>query len=600
MTQTINLAESSPSEQVVINATSSSSWADAVSGNIDLNGDGFKDALFLVPNADYSAGGGEVFIVDGNNTLPGSIAFNNIAKFGDSIQINSGSGYNLCSISGLGNINNGKYDSFIVGFYQQSSLAAYVYYGNSTMKSGDVEPNIYVYSGYNNYASCYAVSSAGYFNNNTIPGLMVGVPGSSKAFVVFGSSSFSQSVYLTSLGTKGVTIIGASGSRTGASVANIGDFNDDGVDDIFVGATAANNYYGGGYAIWGGKNLPSTITISSLGNYGITFVGESQFSNCGFASTGIGDFNGDGVSDFALTCSGSYTIYLVLGSASLASTINLGSASGVITFTGSVSQCSGGYSISGNFDFNNDGLKDLLIGCVFNYIDLVSASVVIFGSASFPSSLDISSNLGNYGVYLNGYGATLSVIGTSVSAAGKITDSEYDSVIVTTYYGQNADNPLNITASIVYGGPASTSTPTTMPVSVGTPSLMPTSAALSPSLSPTNHPTMVPTTANTHVPTATPVIVPTLIPTPSPTSNITTDSDSNSQNGLAVSTIIGLSVGLIGGVFVIAAICYFAYPSLMKYISSIDTTAADAANNDIAMNVMHKVGGEVVDKVVDA
>ena len=69
-------------------------------------------------------------------------------------------GYTSCSISGLSSINNYKYDNFIVGF-SQSNYVAVIYFGNSTIQSRNVVPNIYVYSSIYSTNNCNSVGGAG-------------------------------------------------------------------------------------------------------------------------------------------------------------------------------------------------------------------------------------------------------------------------------------------------------------------------------------------------------------------------------------------------------------------------------------------------------
>ena len=597
MTQTINLAELSSSQQVVINTTSAIGQVGAVSGNVDINGDGFKDSILLAP---YSSGAVQSsYIIYGNTSLPASIALNNLSNCGSSIQMESG--HNFCSINGMKSINKDKYDDFIIGVSGSSNYAAYVYYGNSTIKSGNVEPGITIYSGLYNPDTCYAVSGAGDFNKDGVNDFIIGAQYTNQAFVIFGNSSLPKEISLSGFGAKeGILLVGATDSYFGSSVANIGDFNNDGIDDVFVGALSLNSGYGGGYVVFGGTNLPSTISSLSLSTYGKKFIGATQFGNCGYSSSAAGDFNGDGIDDFLVggysysSSSYSGTVYLVYGGSTSHSTVSLGTGSGIVTFNGGGSTWQCGSSVSGGFDFNNDGLSDIIIGCsqANNYQGL---AIIIYGSTSFPSSLNLA-DIGDYGVYLSGGSQSISV-GFSVSAAGKMTNSQYDSVAVTTFYGNT-----EATVSIVYGDSVSStsSAPTMMPTSAAVteyPSMTPTSTAVT-----THSPTILSTSAPTETPVALPTHEPTLIPTFAPTSNITINSDSSSESGLSVGAVVGLSVGLIGGTAVLTGIGYFAYPYLKDIITSMAHTSAESSvtNTEFAMNALHDVAGKVAGEVVDS
>jgi hypothetical protein len=110
--------------------------------------------------------------------------------------------------------------------------------------------------------------------------------GSSTINVIFGKSgSFSPpNVNLSPLPYAGVRYFTGTGDRGGWSVSVGVDVNNDGFDDILIGAALANSNHGNAYVIFGSASTVDS-SISQLGNFnGITF-NASLASNNGFGSS---------------------------------------------------------------------------------------------------------------------------------------------------------------------------------------------------------------------------------------------------------------------------------------------------------------------------
>lgn len=102
-----------------------------------------------------------------------------------------------------------------------------------------------------NDVSGFSVSAAGDINADGVNDLIIGAyqadPGgrssAGSSYVVFGRSTLSVGgvLELSSLnGSNGFTLNGvAVGERSGVSVSKAGDINDDGVDDLIIGAYLA-------------------------------------------------------------------------------------------------------------------------------------------------------------------------------------------------------------------------------------------------------------------------------------------------------------------------------------------------------------------------
>jgi hypothetical protein len=136
-----------------------------------------------------------------------------------------------------------------------------------------------------------AVAGAGDVNADGYDDVVVGVPGAvtgkGAAFVVFGRHTGAD-VNLGAPGADGYRINGP--ESLGWAVAGAGDLNDDGRDDVLVGApyTATGEVF----AVYG-KPDTATVDTSALAESGFRIEGLAAHDNAGESVAGNGDINGD-------------------------------------------------------------------------------------------------------------------------------------------------------------------------------------------------------------------------------------------------------------------------------------------------------------------
>ena len=168
--------------------------------------------------------------------------------------------------------------------------------------------------------------------------------------------------------------------------------------------------------------FPASLGLSSLdGTNGFRLNGVAAGDHSGFAVSGAGDVNGDGLADLLIGAyradpngSGSGASYVVFGRDTAQSpfpaSLDLSDLDGTNGFrlNGVAAGDLSGRAVSSAGDVNGDGLADLLIGAsgAGPNGSRSGASYVVFGrdtaQTAFPASLNLSSLDGTNGFRLNG------------------------------------------------------------------------------------------------------------------------------------------------------------------------------------------------------
>ncbi|MCC5625038.1 hypothetical protein [Nostoc sp. CHAB 5715] len=249
-------------------------------------------------------------------------------------------------------------------------------------------------------------------------------------------------------GTNGFTINGiAAGDGSGYSVSSAGDVNNDGFDDLIIGARLADpngTDSGQSYVVFGSSNgFSSTLNLSNLnGTNGFTINGIAAVDYSGWSLGSAGDVNNDGIADVIIGAplaspNGLYSgqSYVVFGkSTGFDATLNLYNLDGTNGFTinGIAAVDYSGWSLGSAGDVNNDGIADLIIGAPYASPNgLYSGqSYVVFGkSTGFDATLNLYNLDGTNGFTINGIAAG-DGSGISVSSAGDVNDDGIADLII--------------------------------------------------------------------------------------------------------------------------------------------------------------------------
>jgi hypothetical protein len=254
----------------------------------DVNADGYPDVIVGAYNAFLNGSSipGKAYIYFGgasmNNTADVTITgAAHLDNFGN-------------SVAGAGDVNGDGYSDVIVGAQFNdagggSAGRAYIYFGGASM---DTTPDVTLTGAAISDGLGCSVASAGDVNGDGFSDVVVGAQGNDAG----GTNAGSASLYFGGASmnnTADVTLLGAAASDGfGGSVASAGDVNDDGYNDVIVGAAlndAAGSNAGRAYIYFGGASMDNAADV--------TLTGAAAGDNFGYSVANAGDFNADGFSD---------------------------------------------------------------------------------------------------------------------------------------------------------------------------------------------------------------------------------------------------------------------------------------------------------------
>ncbi len=347
---------------------------------------------------------------------------NSVGNIADVIIDGEDDSYFGFSASTAGDINNDGYDDVIVGAYYHNSGTghAYIYYGGSSMDN--VADITMTGEGTSNYFG-YSVSDAGDVNNDGYDDVIVGAYGYNSnvgRVYIYYGGNFMNNI-------SDITIDGeGSSSHYGYSVSNAGDVNNDEYDDVIVGAGGYHALKGRTYIYYGGSSMDSSVDV--------TMDGEGYYNYFGFSVSTAGDVNSDGYDDVVIGAEGYSSStgrsYIYYGGSLMDNTAD-------IIMTGETTSNYFGRTVSIAGDVNNDGYDDVIVGA-YGYNSSTGRTYVYYGGSSMDNTVDI---------IMTGE-TTNSNFGYSVSDVGDVNNNGYDDVIVGAY-GYNSSTGRSY---VYYGG----------------------------------------------------------------------------------------------------------------------------------------------------
>jgi len=374
------------------------------------------------------------------------------------------------AVAWVGDVNGDGYDDVLAGAFRypeiQSHGKGYLYFGGPALDS--VVDLVIPPPPGNTAWFGVSVASAGDFNGDNYPDFIVGAQQSGyegKAFIYYGGPSLDAAPDLTLIGESTGSL-----NSFGASVASAEDVNEDGFDDVIVGAPQSmnsGNRPGRAYVYFGGA-VPDTIPDR-------VFPGAGFNDQLGSVVGSAGDLNGDGHPDVFASSpgnsaggvgAGAISVWFggpgfdttpdltLLGSAVNERLMNAANAGDVnddgfsdligagrskvrVWFGGSspnsvpdLTLASTYASVAGAGDLNGDGIDDFAVGAQYNNSGGTGSGrvSVYFGK----SAVDTLEDLHYVGDFSGG------AIGLCVAGGGHADGPGPSDLIVSTYYDPEA------------------------------------------------------------------------------------------------------------------------------------------------------------------
>ena len=288
--------------------------------------------------------------------------------------------------------------------------------------------------------SGYSAAGVGDVNGDGYDDILIGACGdddcgdrAGQTYLIFGKpSSWAMDIDLSSADA---SFRGENADDySGYSVAEAGDIDGDGYDDILIGAYRydGGNKAGQTYLIFGkpsGWAMDTPLSASDA-----SFLGEDINDYSGYSVAGAGDVNGDGYDDILIGAYfneeagfGSGQTYLIFGKSSgwvMDTDLSTSDAS----FRGEDIDDYSGRAVAGAGDVNGDGYDDILIGAWGDDDggDWAGQTYLILGKASgWSMDTDLSASDASF-LGENGYDRS----GWSVAGAGDVNGDGYDDILI--------------------------------------------------------------------------------------------------------------------------------------------------------------------------
>ncbi|MFT5685811.1 MAG: hypothetical protein ACI8RZ_006765, partial [Myxococcota bacterium] len=347
----------------------------------DFNNDGYDDLLI---GSQYNDGGdtdaGAAHVLFGPVTGAVSLSSADVDLTG--IAPNDLAGR---AVAGLGDVDGDGYDDVLIGAQQAdvgtdaNNGTVYLVYGNSTSGSLSGAGAIITGVAAQDYAG-YWVASAGDTDGDGNRDLIIAAYRADPNSTTNAGSTYLLNGPVTgtvSLSTADATFNGeAANDQAGSNIDGAGDINNDGYDDLLIGAqhhdADGNSNAGAVYITFG--PFSGSLDLSSA-NAKLTGDDASDFA--GRAVAAAGDVNADGYDDIVIGVkkgdgvSNSSTdagdTFLLLGPITGTASVSVADAA----FYGESSGDESGIAVANAGDVNNDGSDDLLIGA---YLEATNGS----------------------------------------------------------------------------------------------------------------------------------------------------------------------------------------------------------------------------------
>jgi hypothetical protein len=329
-----------------------------------------------------------------------------------------------------GDVNNDGYDDILLNIVtsisSQDTAHVYVYFGAESIETNPdlvISGTIDADSGENNFSNATGIGDV---NNDGFADIMVS--SYSGGMLYFGGIAMDSEMDMLFNDFHGA------GIGNGPSIGPAGDVNNDGYADILL---TANVGIGKAFVCFGSADLDSIPDL-------VVPMWE-EGGTAGFSASVAGDLNNDGFDDILLGTSTSWPIETGQVKVFYGGTIMDNTAD--VTITTPQAGSAFGYRLTGNGDFDGDGIPDILVGdpgilSTTDSYDEAGSISIFYGAETISSLAD---------AVFSGVAASEG-FGYSVAYAGDVNNDGYPEILVGAANHWDAPYHYAGRAYLFYGG----------------------------------------------------------------------------------------------------------------------------------------------------
>lgn len=226
---------------------------------------------------------------------------------------------------------------------------------------------------------------------------------------------------------------------TGNDVADAGDVNGDGRNDLLVGTSdnAGPENVGRAYVIWGGNG--GRIPAPQLGSRGLEIRSHQPGDLLGQTVSSLGDLDGDGRDEFAVAApwadplgrTNAGSVYVVFGGGTPETIVTDDLGSRAIRIDGATSYEFAGGALAAAGDVDGDDVPDLLVGAPgigHDHVREGGGGAYLISGAALTQDIDLAT-LGPRGFVMSS-DIDVAQAGWSVASAGDMNLDGLDEIVV--------------------------------------------------------------------------------------------------------------------------------------------------------------------------
>ncbi|NHN47646.1 hypothetical protein G9464_08555 [Halostella sp. JP-L12] len=286
---------------LTLRGESGGDWAGYSVASGDVNGDGLSDLIVGAPLEDEAGSdAGAAYVFYGADDLEGSV---NLSE-ADAKLLGEGAGDQFGLSVAAADVDGDGTDAVVAGAPRNSGAgeeagAAYVFEidGDVMLSASDADAAYHGESASDRAG--WAVANAGDANDDGVDDVLVGAPQNNSTAPNAGAAYLVTDGGAASLAAATKMNGEGAGDLAGWSVSDAGDVNNDSVDDVLVGAPrndTTGNAAGSAYVVHGSDSLPDEIDLADAD---VRLRGEDAGDRAGYSvsSAGSGDVTCDAIDD---------------------------------------------------------------------------------------------------------------------------------------------------------------------------------------------------------------------------------------------------------------------------------------------------------------